>query len=232
MIMENLDYTFFDKCSSLSDAARKIFNKDDYRSCEKIKTIALEYGFDWKIWNERRKTKIVETVCLCCGSIIKQPNNKRLKKFCNSSCAAKYNNSKRRKNSIEYTGKCKYCGKDISYPKKYCNIDCQNLFEQKEYIENWQKGLISGVIGKYGISHRIRKYLLIKNNYKCEKCGWGEINPITNKVPLQIHHIDGDCLNNREENLQLLCPNCHSLTETFGNLNKNSKRIFRKQKLY
>ena len=92
--MENLDYTFFDKCSSLSDAARKIFGKDDYRTCEKIKTIALEYGFDWKIWNERRKTKIVETVCLCCGSIIKQPNNKRLKKFCNSSCAAKYNNSK------------------------------------------------------------------------------------------------------------------------------------------
>ena len=59
---------------------------------------------------------------------------------------------------------------------------------------------------------------------KCEKCGWGEKNPITNTTPLQIHHIDGNCKNNKEENLQLLCPNCHSLTETFGRLNKNSTR--------
>lgn len=37
-------------------------------------------------------------------------------------------------------------------------------------------------------------------------------------------------MNNKEENLQLLCPNCHSLTENFGSSNKNSSRIYRKQK--
>lgn len=37
---------------------------------------------------------------------------------------------------------------------------------------------------------------------------------------LQIHHIDGNHYNNEESNLQLLCPNCHSLTPTFGALNK------------
>ena len=64
---------------------------------------------------------------------------------------------------------------------------------------------------------------------KCEKCGWGEMNEYSNTVPLEIHHKDGDCTNNLIENLELLCPNCHSLTENFGSLNKESKRFFRKK---
>ena len=127
---------------------------------------------------------------------------------------------------------CLNCGKRIKNKQKYCSSKCQKDHQYKEYIERWKSGKETGVTGQYATSHYIKRYLLEKYNYKCSQCGWGEINPITNKVPLQIHHIDGDCLNNREENLQLLCPNCHSLTETFGNLNKNSKRIFRKQKLY
>ena len=67
----------------------------------------------------------------------------------------------------------------------------------------------------------MRNYLLKKHNYKCEKCGWGEINIFTNRVPLQIHHIDGNSENNVESNLQVLCPNCHSLTENFGSRNKD-----------
>lgn len=57
------------------------------------------------------------------------------------------------------------------------------------------------------------------------ECGWNEINPYTGLIPLQIHHIDGNCLNNEENNLELLCPNCHALTENYGNLNKNSQRV-------
>lgn len=71
-----------------------------------------------------------------------------------------------------------------------------------------------------------------KFNNKCQLCGWGIENPFTHKIPLQVHHIDGNCLNNKEDNLQLLCPNCHSLTATFGSLNKNSKRIDRRTKHY
>lgn len=50
----------------------------------------------------------------------------------------------------------------------------------------------------------------------------GEVNPTTGLVPLQIHHIDGNALNNKASNLQLLCPNCHSLTENFGSRNRNA----------
>ena len=63
-----------------------------------------------------------------------------------------------------------------------------------------------------------------KHDSKCQKCGWSEKNETTGNIPLEIHHIDGDCCNNSEENLQLLCPNCHSLTPNYGSLNKNSKR--------
>jgi len=38
-------------------------------------------------------------------------------------------------------------------------------------------------------------------------------------------HVDGDCSNSRRENLRLVCPNCHALTDTYGSLNyQNSRR--------
>lgn len=230
-----INFEFFDSCTSLSDAARKLFGRDNYRDCEKIKKLAAECGFDWKIWSERRKVKKETVKCLNCGKEFEVPIGWKghTNKFCSQSCAASYNNRKRGNKPLIKHLVCEYCGKDL-YNKqdgtRFCSRECQNKKEQEEYIARWKNGEETGIKGKYEISTRIRQYLLEKHNCKCEKCGWGEENPVTHKVPLQIHHIDGDCLNNKEENLQLLCPNCHSLTETFGNLNKNSKRVFRKQK--
>lgn len=128
---------------------------------------------------------------------------------------------------------CLNCGKELIGNKKnnkYCCQQCQLDYQYKQYIERWKNGQESGLKGKYEVSNHIRKYLFEKNNNSCQKCGWSGVNPITGNVPLQIHHIDGDCLNNSENNLELLCPNCHSLTETFGTLNKISSRVYRKQK--
>lgn len=120
---------------------------------------------------------------------------------------------------------CLNCGKELLKSQtKYCSNKCQQEYQQKEYIKRWQKGEENGIKGKYQISDRIRNYLLKKNNFKCEKCGWGEINPFTNKIALEIHHIDGDYTNNKEENLQVLCPNCHSLTENYRNSGNHSGR--------
>ena len=62
------------------------------------------------------------------------------------------------------------------------------------------------------------------------RCGWCEINPTSGKIPLEIEHIDGNYKNNTEENLILLCPNCHSLTPTYRALNKGHGRKERYKK--
>ena len=68
-----------------------------------------------------------------------------------------------------------------------------------------------------------------KFNNRCCKCGWGETNPYSQTIPLEIDHIDGDYSNNNEKNLQLLCPNCHSLTSTYKGANKGQGRKDRKK---
>lgn len=58
--------------------------------------------------------------------------------------------------------------------------------------------------------------------YKCELCGnqgfWQG-----KSLTLQLDHKDGNHFNNELSNLRLLCPNCHTQTETFGS--RNSKRV-------
>ena len=163
--------------------------------------------------------------CKYCGKII--PYEKRVNDFCNHSCATSYNNIgvKRNTGSSLPLSHCLNCGKEIPRGNKYCNNKCQAQFKYKEYIKNWKSGLESGCKGSDDVSNYIRKYLFEKYNNSCQECGWNKINYFTGLVPLQIHHIDGNCLNNKEENLQLLCPNCHALTENYGSRNTNCTRI-------
>ena len=57
---------------------------------------------------------------------------------------------------------------------------------------------------------------------KCESCGLTEWKG--EEIPLELHHIDGNHFNNDLDNLQLLCPNCHSFTDNFrGKRNKKNK---------
>lgn len=169
--------------------------------------------------------------CKYCGKPIPFEERNR-KDFCNHSCAASYNNQGicRNGNPLPEHSYCLNCGKEITRGNKFCNNTCSAEYKEKEYIKRWKNGEESGRSGMYGISEHIRRYFLEKYNSSCQMCGWNKINPHTGKVPLQLHHIDGNCLNNKEENLQLLCPNCHSLTDNFGSSNKNSSRIYRKQK--
>lgn len=55
--------------------------------------------------------------------------------------------------------------------------------------------------------------------YRCERCKNTEWEG--EPIPLQIHHVNGVHTDNRLENIQLLCPNCHSLTDTYAGKNAN-----------
>lgn len=129
--------------------------------------------------------------------------------------------------------KCIVCNKEFKYrPAQqsgiYCSNKCQGKLRVDILIKSWLNGEDKGYNGRFRLKPYIRKYMLQKSNYKCEECGWNKINPFSKTFPLEIDHIDGDCLNCQIENLKVLCPNCHSLTSTWKALNKgkgNRKRL-------
>ena len=67
------------------------------------------------------------------------------------------------------------------------------------------------------------KLRLLREGYledKCCRCGWSQKPVGAEFTPCELHHKDGDCRNHKRENLELICPNCHSLTETYRAKNK------------
>lgn len=173
---------------------------------------------------------------------IKLSYDKRNNKFCNQSCSASSSNKGRnRHNKIYKESLCQYCKKSFFSKKnpkqRFCSIACSTKFDMdrrySDFIKKWKNNELSGVTGKIqdcDISNHIRRYLFEKFDSKCSKCGWAVVNIYTKKIPLHIEHKDGNSYNNKEENLDLLCPNCHSLTPTYGILNKGKgRKYFRKR---
>ena len=59
----------------------------------------------------------------------------------------------------------------------------------------------------------------------CEECGWAQETK-DGYLPLELDHISGDHMDNRLENLRILCPNCHSLKPTHRGRNKKKKVVY------
>lgn len=82
-------------------------------------------------------------------------------------------------------------------PQGYWNKD--NIFTEESCF---QRSKLKDKLIEFGL----------KEN-KCEICG--SIQWLEQPIPLQIHHINGINNDNRVENLQILCPNCHALTDNY-----------------
>lgn len=115
---------------------------------------------------------------------------------------------------------CVGCGKECAFgyskTNKFCSNSCQRQFQfLTETLARFERSEITE-------RKTIRRCLAHIRGYVCEICGIGEYNnkPIT----LQVDHIDGDPGNHAPANVRLLCPNCHSQTDSFGGKNKGSGR--------
>jgi 5-methylcytosine-specific restriction endonuclease McrA len=127
------------------------------------------------------------------------------------------------------TYNCIQCANEsrFKYAKKnlYCSIKCQQLFERNERINKW---LNEGI--DWADSRRVPDWALSaisdRQGYKCSVCGIHEHN----KKPLRLEcdHIDGNASNNHIDNLRLICPNCHSQTDTYKNKNRGKGRKHRR----
>lgn len=170
-------------------------------------------------------------------------------KFCSSSCSAKYNNTRRNKphnTKIDVvstmslitrkcvkgkiTKKCIYCNKEhtgynnYQQRRKFCSLECSAKYKReqawlpkREAIERGETNLSDNIECN---NSYFKRYLIEQYSAKCMRCGWSETNTFTNRIPIEIEHKDGDCTNNNLSNLELLCPNCHSLTATYKGANK------------
>lgn len=121
---------------------------------------------------------------------------------------------------------CLHCGSKNKWSNstmnKFCNFTCQQDFHYNERIHSWKE------TGKFS-KGAVKRYLTEQVN-GCWGCGITEWNK--KPIVLELEHIDGNPENNDESNLSLLCPNCHSQTDTYKGKNKGNGRHNRMKRYY
>lgn len=158
--------------------------------------------------------KTIQTVrcAFCDEEIQKRPCDlSRVKlPFCDQSCSAKYYNP-----LTAIRRHCLDCNAPLKRQQKDRCFECLKLYKAKIMMDRFTRGDVHDRV-------TLRKLLIKTVGYTCAECtiqDWNQ-KPIT----LQIDHIDGNAENNLPKNLQFLCPNCHSQTDTWGGRNKGSGR--------
>lgn len=111
------------------------------------------------------------------------------------------------------------------YIKEY-NLDISHFtFGKSKDLSGLNYIPVSEYLGtnKYIATSKLKLKLLkesLKEN-RCECCGITKWNG--KPLVMQLHHIDGNNKNNSLDNLQMLCPNCHSQTENYCGLANKKK---------
>ena len=120
--------------------------------------------------------------------------------------------------------RCENCNKSIPFKgytnnHKFCNNKCQANYKKKICLERDTQFFLEGKSLKRPNQRRV---LAALRGYACEVCNISSWNG--KDLVLQVDHINGDPYNNTPENLRLICPNCHSQTDTFAGANRGNGR--------
>lgn len=135
-------------------------------------------------------------------------------RFCCAVCARGYSTKTKR---LEINQKVSQTLR--ARPKSGIGNPCKPETAEK-LKQVWRDKLLASDFDTLGYDTKRRRVILEQEN-KCNHCGISEWQdkPIT----LEVDHINGINDDNRRENLEALCPNCHSVTDTWRGRNKPSK---------
>lgn len=195
----------------------------------KLGALATKRITDKRLVEKKQEYLAAPNKCKECAKEL--PYSKRNNKFCGNSCSAKFGNARRERKSWRKTPKtwnCLNCGKEHEAKKyrvgKYCDNKCQSEYQSKQRVDKWLNEGVSW--GASRVPQWVKRYLLDLQNEKCSVCGidsWmGE------EITLECDHVDGNHLNNDRENLRMICPNCHSQTDTYKAKNMGNGRTYRR----
>ena len=115
--------------------------------------------------------------------------------------------------------KCKPETLNSYLEKMNIHYDGKKDWARNKQLDTHYKPIIE-YIKQDNVKGHVLKQKLIREGLredKCEICGityWQGVH-----LPLELHHKDGNHYNNNLDNLQILCPNCHSIQE--GNAGAN-----------
>jgi hypothetical protein len=143
--------------------------------------------------------------CLKCGA-----QHEKSGTYCSRSCANSriFSDEAKLKKSIALKGKPAF--------RSHYDKEAQAAKSRQRWLEKYN----ATPFVELGIENR-RRRVFEEQNYCCNKCGISEWQGF--KIPLELEHKDGNSTNNVRENLEGLCPNCHSITDTWRGRNKPSK---------
>lgn len=177
-----------------------------------------------KIQKERKQNRVAEyllepTKCKKCDRPLSY--EKRHNQYCSRSCSISQNNMGIPRNVTHGRNKPKRCAqcKKMTTNRKFCSRKCFN--DNKK--EQTNRLVLSGKYSKnFGSQRTLSRVLISHRGHQCEVCKLFQWQGET--IPINVHHKDGDAKNNKADNLQLLCLNCHGLTNNYGRKNSKSSR--------
>jgi 5-methylcytosine-specific restriction endonuclease McrA len=137
-------------------------------------------------------------------------------RYCSRSCSNSRNHSEETINKIREGV--------LRTDAKRGPLNEESLAKWKSSISNHYKKLNeSKPFDELGLRPK-RAFIFNEQGGQCLQCGLAEWQG--EPIALELDHINGDRLNNTRDNLRLLCPNCHSLTETWRGRNiQDHKKI-------